>query len=438
MEKVSKIKEQAKEIAWILFGILLIGAGVALIVVDRFRSTFLGVLAVMLPVIGLLLVVVNIHFFRAWSEPKREQKRKVKMYKKGLWSFPASLFYQECEKGSVRTLDTVFEKEKAKAIATAILERNGIPEEYHAQHLTEDRLKQYYANGKRSFEKEKQIKEDLDAKRLRTPVKAKLTNDEAAEAAFYQELTGKTGKEKRDAMLASIINKYTQKIENVKKAQKAMQDLAVMMAMSASEKKTADPAITAGIANGLGGAGAALYATVDVMNRNAQIEAENHRNREAVNQAAAQMYSNSFSMSDQIPTLEKEREAFLKARDALKSKIVIETGKKDELFKTLRIENIQIKKQKSEALRITAEVKTNYQPKGLPEGVRTVIDGTLAGKVYAGDLLVDEVTLPLPLLGVECGSPDTTKAETLCGHYAINGKPYRLEITPNDLWVMEL
>lgn len=66
------------------------------------------------------------------------------------------------------------------------------------------------------------------------------------------------------------------------------------------------------------------------------------------------------------------------------------------------------------------------------------IDGTLNGKVYAGDLFLSEITLPLPVFGVECGLKEETTAETLCDSYAINGKPYRIEFEPINLWVMEL
>ena len=62
----------------------------------------------------------------------------------------------------------------------------------------------------------------------------------------------------------------------------------------------------------------------------------------------------------------------------------------------------------------------------------------LTGKVYAGDLYVGECVLPLPLFGVECGNPAPTQAETICGRFAANDQPYRVEFSPNKLWVMEL
>ena len=174
------------------------------------------------------------------------------------------------------------------------------------------------------------------------------------------------------------------------------------------------------------------------MNRNAQIEAENRKNRETINQAATQMFRDSLPMGKKIEGLERRIDVLRKQREELKAKVVIETGKTDELFRHLTISNVQVKGQGPDALRISAELKTDYSPKGLPEGVRTVVDGTLTGKVYAGDLFVREIVLPLPVLGVECGAPYATTAETLCDYYSLNGKPYRVEFTPNDLWVMEL
>jgi hypothetical protein len=198
-----------------------------------------------------------------------------------------------------------------------------------------------------------------------------------------------------------------------------------------------DTATVAGLANGLGGAGAALYATADAMSQNAKIEAENRRNREAVNQFVAGMYSNSINLSSDIRTLEKQREPYRKALEALDTKVVIKGADTQELYKSLHIEKTTVEKLQTGALSIKTTLKTTYRP-DVPENVKTTMDGTLTGKVYAGDLYVGDCILPLPLFGVECGNPNPTQAEALCDHYSANDQPYRVEFSPNKLWVMEL
>ena len=149
------------------------------------------------------------------------------------------------------------------------------------------------------------------------------------------------------------------------------------------------------------------------------------------------MYSASFSLSSDVDALKKQLEPYEKALEDLRTKVVIDSADTETLFASLEIGKALVDKQKSGALAVKTTLKTNYCPQ-VPANVGCTVDGSLTGKIYAGDLFVGECVLPLPLYGVECGNPNPSMAEALCGRFAANDEPYRVEFSPNKLWVMEL
>ena len=89
-------------------------------------------------------------------------------------------------------------------------------------------------------------------------------------------------------------------------------------------------------------------------------------------------------------------------------------------------------------MNIEVNLSSIYVPEGIPEEVRTAIDGTLTGIITANGTTVGSVILPLPLYGVECSSSIATTAETICEWYIKSDSTYEVTFTPNKLWVMEI
>ncbi len=371
------------------------------------------------------------------KQDERLEKSAKEKYGEGRWPFPAQELYQKCEAAKITDLNSAYAKSKVRAFAEEIMRSKCVPEKYWPLYNTDEIIEAYYLEGKALEKKEKERKAQEKHAYMSTAHDAALTAQQSETMSFYASLTEETGIGKRQAMLSKIISTITSKIKSIKDAQKSMQQLGVIMAQSAARTKPVDTAVAAGLAYGLGGTGAALYATADAMSRNVQIEVENRRNREAVNRMAVDIYSNASSLGSDIGKLEKQRLPYQKAMDELRTKVVIDGADSQELFKSLTIGKTSVEKLENGALAVKTELKTNYLP-DVPDGVKTTVDGTLTGKVYAGDLFVGECIIPLPLFGVECGNPDYVEAETICGRFAANDKPYRVTFSPNNLWVMEL
>lgn len=370
------------------------------------------------------------------KEKERERIREERQSKivNGTWEFPWEKYYQSCKESGFTELSTPFWEAKAEALADAILREEGVQEEYRALYKSKEQLSEYLQKGR---EQDRQIQQEAEENKKRSQI-ASLTDEQNKEIDFQNSLKDKDGRQKRDAMLEKIIASYNKKIDAVYKAQEAMKELAFAVASSAAETKTTSWATTAGIANGLAGPVAGIVAGAEAMQRNAEIEAANRRNREIVNDAASSIIAGSYSLSSDFDTLKKERAVFGKAQYDLRTKVVVEGENTDALYRSLQISEATVTSKAGGALSIGVTIKSDYQSAQVPEGVRVCVDGTLEGHVYAGDLLVDIITLPLPLYGVECQSPKPVRAEALCGKYSINGEPYRVDWRPNKLWLMEL
>lgn len=400
------------------------------------------------PLFGIILIIVGAVLLYLWHLGGKMQKKQEQFYEnqrkvqekknqeiaEGKWDFPSKDFYSQCRAAGIMTLEAAYSQAKAKAIADAILKKNDIPEHYYPLYDSKEKISKYLTAGLIAAAKESEEQE----RAKRVPQKAQISPEQEKLISFYSELAERKGKEKRNAMLDSIIASYSERIESVKKAQESMQKMAVMMASSAAQKKTTSWATAAGIANGIAGPVAGALAGAETMQRNAEIEAQNRRNREKVNKAAAGIMNGSFSLSSDISSLTKEREVFEQAKRDLEAKVALEDIPTRELFDSLSISNVKVTKEKNEALTISAAIMSNYAPKEIPSQVKMCIDGTLKGRVFAGNLFVGTVCLPLPLFGVECGTANATRAETMSENYAINDYPYRVVWEPNKLWLMEV
>ncbi len=396
----------------------------------------------------------------AWAVSKalktdREIKEKVEADKRaranfrekalsGKADFSEIDFYKLCREANISSLDSKYSLAKAKAIAEQLLGKSELrltpyditpfPEDAIPLYTTTEKLNEFFDRGKAAVEQIERKKEESDKK----PRKATLSDEQTSILALNLRLKDKTGREKRYTMLDEIIRKYTDKIIAIRRAQESIQKLGMIMASSVSQQKTAHWATVAGIADGLAGPVAGVLAGADAMSRNAQIEAKNRANREAVNHAAAELITGSYSLDKDVDSLQKECEVFKKAKEDLGAKVVFGDIDTEELFRSLRLSNAKITKTQNGVLNIEVNLSSIYVPEGIPEEVRTTIDGTLTGIITANGTTVGSVILPLPLYGVECSSSIATTAETICEWYIKSDSTYEVTFTPNKLWVMEI
>lgn len=441
---------------WVARGVLVSILGIII-----FRAIWVNATSMNFGVICLIVVAVVLFFAGLFmvvnSEPlaaikieeknekekkekaEREKEEKNRKVAEGTWAFPGEEFYARCKKEGFTALDSSFYETKAKAIADELMRSNEVDPKYFYLYDTKVKMEEYLAKG-REKDAEEQAREE---EKKRHPQPVKLTEQQRKTFDFNSSLQGKAGKDKREAMLDKAIADHNTAIREKYEAKRAMETLGYAIASSASQTKTTSWATTAGIANGLAGPVAGVLAGAEAMQRNAQIEEQNRRNRAAVNQMAGSVYNSASSLNGMIDELKKKVEILENAKKDLAVKVVIDGTDRDVLFQSLEISGTEVKEivnqEKNHALRVSMRLKSDYRPKDVPETVSVTIDGTLQADVMAGDLSLGSVCIPLPLYGVVCGDSVAVEAETIFNYYAINGKPYSLSnIRPNYLWLMEV
>ena len=333
-------------------------------------------------------------------------------------------------------MSSPFYKEKAKLIADDILNRNNIPSECHHLYDSDEQLKAYLDAGNQE-QKEKEAQKKKEADRIASiPHNADLSIEEQEAIALQDKVAKLTGRDKREYLFVSSNKKILERITKIKEGQEADLKLGVMISQSAVKEKTTDWAIAGGIASGIAGPAAGIAVAADTMRKNAEIEERNRHNQAAANQLASSIMSSAFSSTTDTSVLYRQSGHLESKLKELPSKVVLNSIEPDEIQKSLHIDNYHVKTCKSNALELTLEISNTLSVQDAPQGVRFTTDGSLKGTVYAGDLLVDTVNIPLPVFGVACGTKEIVKA--YCGKFSKNGKEYTVQFQPNHLWVMEI
>lgn len=434
------MNNQNKNDAWGnlgLFLLLLPGIIVGYLVYGALKSE--PVIGIILGIcVGLLVSALLAKLLLEWSKEaeKKEKQKERKAIADGKWDFPIEEFCRECKKAKIKDAKDLFSEKKARAIADQILRNHHIPEEFYGVYDNKEKLESYLKRGAEIDEERHRKEREEEEKRRSEPQKANMTSAESGIVLHHKKLSEKYGVEKRCAYIEEEISKRRTRIWEIERAQDAALKMAAMVSSSAAQEKTHDWATAGGIASGIAGPVAGAMVASDLVRKNAEIEARNRQNQANVDKMADRYVSLSLKGNDEKYNLEEEIEPLQKKLDATRIKVVFENIPKDELFRSLTIGKSSIVPMASQALKIKTTISSNYVPKGVPAGVKMVVDGTLSGKIYAGGMLVGEIVLPLPEYGVPCDGSSVT-VETFCDHYSVNGQPYRVEFTPNKLWVME-
>lgn len=347
--------------------------------------------------------------------------------KEGKWEFPCDEFYDSCIQKGVKEVDSSFYFQKALIIARNIIASKEVPIEYHEMYLTEKQIKLYFSIGK----------ENAEIKRnewISTPHQAKPNETQRRNIELAQKLASAYGLQKRKTMLSDSLESVNEEIKKKQEGEDALRQLSFILASSAKEEKPKDWAILGGIANGIAGAGAGIAVALDAMEENKRIEARNQRNREAVMNLSADIYSSSFEVSTSIGQLRTARDMLSNEIKKTDEKVVLDDVKGSVLYNALELCSVEIFKTKNNILEVELTLNNSFVP-DVPEGVHIVIDGVLSADIFANNIKVGSVYIPLPLYGIECGKKETVVG--YCKYYMPEEQSYSFKINKYNLWAME-
>ena len=410
--------------------------------IGYFLSIFISCVA------GLIAGIITYKILKARNESKIRKKEMAKLsaeqaeretflktVREGTFIFPHSDFYNRCSSEKCVTMSSAFSKEKAKLIADNILEKNGVPAEYYHLYDSEEKLQLYIKTAKQE-KAEREAQRKKEAERIASiPHDADLTDEEREAIAIQDKAVTLNGKSKREYMLSSSNQKLLERINNIEEVRDSAIKLGIVIRQSAAKEKTTDWSIAGGIAEGLAGPAAGLAVAADVMRKNAEIEERNRQNQAAVDRMADNFTTSTLeSLPDIAPLRRKSRNLEYEMKK-LSEKVVLSDIDQSSIQNALKITDYSVSQCKSNALELTLEISNSLSVDNVPENVQLTTDGSFTGTIYAGDLLVGTVNIPLPVFGVGCGSKETVKA--FCGKYSKNGKNYTVDFKPNNLWVME-
>lgn len=141
----------------------------------------------------------------------------------------------------------------------------------------------------------------------------------------------------------------------------------------------------------------------------------------------------------EIARLEEERHAIgLRSREAGRKTVFAEpdSGK---IWENFRAGEASVRKNPSGVLSISLPVAriSPFTPDAA-DGARVVVDGTLTGEVWLGDVYVGGVIFPLPLMGIPVDMMEELVLEGLCGRSADADTGYMVRLScQRNLWLME-
>lgn len=201
----------------------------------------------------------------------------------------------------------------------------------------------------------------------------------------------------------------------------------VNSAITLSQQKEQDWAILSGIANGLGGAGAAIGTAVDVQVKNAQIRAQNQANLKAMGPSLAN------ALNKEIELRKKAELMDIFIRHA-KSRFVAEMDM-NSVFEKVAISTEKLEITESGSIMITASAKLK-QEFYVFDNCRGSVDGTIKASVFDENREIGSALLVAPNNGIA----GITYSSALHGIALCNGqkdKTYTVQYTPYKLWAME-
>ncbi len=415
---------------WSVIAIIGVVVGIALIAAGQ------EAIGVACSIVWAILLIAIINGFRNQTKSEREKAKeaetRLNLIKAGNWELPVDEFFSLCKKNGVTSLDDEYHLKKAALIAREILNSHSIPQEYQELYLTADKLNQYFSLGIKNEEIRLAAEQEEYKIKLSTPQEAVLDEKELSEIKFAETLKDFSGNEKRIFMLSTALADDKANLESLN----SLGSLAANIRSSAYQKPKNDWALIGGIASGIAGPAAGAAAAGNAMLKNQEIEKENAANKAFANHLANTI--SNASLSDEILDRKFKLHESIKRYERLleeaKLKVVFDEATSEELFSSLKISTKTILSKNK--LQFDLQIQNTYSTTVAPS-IEKVTDGTLQAKIYCDDILVDDVCVAMPQLGLKLDNKTNiriTSRKFMIG----NDRNYRLEFSPNKLWLMEL
>lgn len=306
-----------------------------------------------------------------------------------------------------------------------------IKQHFSDMHITEETAHRYFDNLYYWVEREAQ-------KQFRTPQNGVVDEDYRSAASFNRKYSNCNAANKTKSILRGHLEDLNQKISDRIKGEEAIRMLGMAMAQSYSRKPTNDWAVLGGIANGLAGPVAGFAVAAQTMAQNAAIEAENARNSAAAKERAMNMYRLAMDASGERYDMERERDRVQGLLGLPPERIVKDSLDNEEFQKAVKyVCNPGSIELREKSIIFTAYV-TNTGYSTDENGAFLAVDGVLEAKIFCGDgILIDTVPLVLPLGGIPYMQQVAVVGVSdkyMMGKY----DNYRVEITPKNMWVVEI
>ena len=366
-------------------------------------------------------------------EETEENLRQNQLGKSGQWEFPAEEFYYRCVKNKVQNINSEYEFNKAKLIAEELI-REECPMadiSSFSDYLEREKLQSFIELGKLKAQK------TAEAENMRKK-KAKCADPTPKEEAFLKrtsEVQYLTGCNKRVKMLTYLVDDCETEYQKAKSEENVWKQLAIVQGMQ--EKKEKDWSIRAGAANGIAGPVAGMATVLDTMQENEKIRMYN----QDVRSVADGYIAKAAATFDGQAKAKAARNRLEKSIEEAKAIIALPNPDADALWKNMKVnyDNAFISKSKSGVLNVSMDISL-IRPVRLdvPDGVKMVIDGTIAADVMYEGNKIGEVAFLLPILGMPCDEPAAITLKGMCQNSTGFDNGYTLKMkTKQNLWVME-
>lgn len=344
----------------------------------------------------LIVVIVACWFPKVFEGGKAKEEKRLK----------SIAFYDECINEGIHLCDNPKEIQKATLIA--------------------QRMNLEYKDITELFIKAKQLKENMEQQKKEEEMAREEEREKAKDEILYTQLTRYAkyvGREKRIAMLSTVCEKYKESAETLESFSQAV------WSASQLREEESNWAVWGGIASAIAGPAAGMATALDIQaktaRKNAEIRAQNEKNKEVFASAINTSYMSAIEKRSMVQKAEDEIE---------KAKLkLVGDEPKEKCFERLKFNKTQISVTKSGSCIIDTTV--SVKPFSIYDDVSAVVDGTIIAQVYDGDNMIGEAEMVFPVFGVGKDAK-LTGISLFCG-CSDDSSLYTVKFLPEHLWTME-
>lgn len=353
------------------------------------------------------------------EEQDVKKAKQQQSWKAGNWQLPMVAFEQSCKENNVTSVSNERDYLKAKLIVENLMRQDGIPQEYQAQYITQERIKGYFTQLKQRNDAAAQAELQKQINQLRPEEKAL-----EKELTYYAQFTGRDKSihycQDRIAYFSNIIWQCEENEKSVRSGGN--------MLYETGKGHESSWAVHGGIASGIAGAAAGVAVAVDVQRKNAQVRQQNA-------QLAQSLAEFSVMCLDRIWKEKRKAEEELehwKAEEKKANLLITQSLDENQLLARLNPRVVNTENSVTGAVKIEVEFQSTTDMRIL-ENVRAVVDGSV--KVL---LSVDGKTVGSTVCVIKYnGATSKHTAQCICTNVSKQAKTYKISFAPHHLWAVE-